>query len=99
MEIFKIKKKFKKGGIHINPDIYWGLSLCVGFVIVLCSVAFGFYLFQKINKGLTTSTDSNAQVQKINKERIDDTLQYFSERENKSTEILNSPAPVVDPSL
>lgn len=99
IKIFKIKKSFKKGGIHINPDIYWGLSLFIAFIVVLFSVIFGFYLFKKINKGLIISTDNNTQVQIINKERIDNVLQYFSERKNKSDEILNSPAPVVDPSL
>jgi len=99
IKIFKIKKSFKKGGIHINPGIYWSLSLFIALIIVLFSAVFGFYLFQKINKGLIMSTDNNTQVQTINKERINSALQYFLERKNKSEEILNSPSPIIDPSL
>ena len=33
------------------------------------------------------------------KERLTKALEYFSERKKKSIEILNSPSPIIDPSL
>ena len=43
--------------------------------------------------------NGNEQVPTINENRVGKVLDYFSERENKSSGILNSPVPVVDPSL
>ena len=98
MKIFKIKKSFKKGGIHINPSIYWGISLCIALVIVTAAIILGFFLFRKISKGLTP-TENSEQIHTISKERIDKVLEYFKKRKLRSAEILNSPSPVVDPSL
>jgi uncharacterized membrane protein len=100
INFFKIKKHFKKGGLHINPDIYWEILLIMAFIIVLLFFSFDFSLFQTINKGFTTSNENaGSQPKTINKDRIDKVLQYFSDREKKSTQVLNSPVPVVDPSL
>ncbi len=100
IKFFKTKKTFKKGGIHINPNIYWGICLGVAFVLVAVAVIFGVLLFKEINKELVTAAENNnTQIQKINTERIENVLNYFKERENESYQILNSPAPVVDPSL
>jgi hypothetical protein len=100
IKFFKTQKSFKKGGMHIHPEIYWGICLCLAFVIIITSIIFGFFLFQKINQTLTATGDNNKiPIPAISKERIDKALDYFSEREKKSAEILNSPAPVVDPSL
>lgn len=99
IKFLKPKKVFKKGGIHINPNIYWGVCVCVGLVIVIASIIFGFYLFKATNKELIVATSNeNTQVQIINKEKIDKVLEYFAEREKKSSQILTSPATVVDPS-
>ena len=38
------------------------------------------------------------QFKTMNKEKIDIALQYFSEREKKSTEIINTASPISDPS-
>jgi len=99
IKIFKTKKSFKKGGLHINPDIYWGLTLAIAFILALIFVIFGFYLFAKINKELTMIEPNNVEVETINKSKIDETLEYFSSREKKSSGIINSPSPVIDPSL
>jgi hypothetical protein len=97
MKIFKIKKSFKKGGIHVNPSIYWGISLSIAFAIILASVILGFFMFKKISGGLMPA-ESTEQIHTISKERIDKVLEYFKERELKSAEILSSPSPVIDPS-
>ena len=44
-------------------------------------------------------TSGGGQTSMVNENRILKALDYFSAREEKSNEILNSPAPVVDPSL
>ena len=100
IEILKIKKSFKKGGFHTNPNISWEFILCMALIVVLASFIFGFYLFKQINEEFVVPiTNTDGQIEMVKKERIEKVLDYFSEREKKSTEILNSPAPIVDPSL
>ena len=95
---FKIKKKFKKGGIHINPNLYWEVSLSFVFILVVGMIVFGYFLFQKTNKDLEATVDNNSNAELISKERIDKALEYFSKRAETSNAILNSPSPIVDPS-
>ncbi len=100
LKIFKNKKSFKKEGFHTNPNISWEFILCIAFALVLASFIFGFYLFKQTNQESTLpAMGGNGQVRAVSKDRILKVLNYFSEREKKSAEILNSPAPIVDPSL
>lgn len=100
IKIFKNKKSFKKGGFHSNPNISWEFVFWAAFVLVLASFVFGFYLFVQINKEfILPTTIKDGQVPIVNKDRIEKVLNYFSEKEKKSAEILNSPSPIVDPSL
>jgi len=99
-KIFKIKRKFRKGGLRVNPDTSWEIIVCVAFVIIIASFIFSFNLFGRVNKEFAAPTgDNSGQIDIVKKERIEKALEYFSEREKKSAEILNSPAPIVDPSL
>ena len=100
IKFFKRKKSFKKGGLGTNPEFFWDILLFLALAIIILSFIFGFILFRKINRDAISAVDSiSEKSQTINKERIDKVLQYFSDREKKSIEILNSSAPVVDPSL
>lgn len=100
IKILKIKKNFKKGGIHTNPSIYWNIIQGVAFFLVVGSFIFSFYLFRKMNKEfISLIENADKQAETISKERIDRVLEYFSSRKNKSDSILNSPSPVIDPSL
>lgn len=100
IEIFKNKKSFKKGGFHTNPDICWEFVLIIAFVLVVLSFVFGFYLFRQVNKEFASlSVDTSERPKTVSKERLEKILEYFSEREKKSTDILNSPSPITDPSL
>lgn len=100
IEIFKKQKHFQKGGFHTNPDICWEIVMYVAFAIVLAVLVFGYYLFGQIDKGFSIEgVDTNAQAKLVNKDRIGKVLQYFTQREEKSMKILNSPSPIVDPSL
>lgn len=101
IEFFKIKKSFKKGGFHTNPNISWGIVLCLALVLIGSFFIFGYYLFTLTDKEFVVldSDIENGQTRIVTKERIDKSLEYFSERVKKSIQILNSPAPIVDPSL
>ena len=99
IKFLKRKKKFKKGGLGIKPDLYWRYILYVTFALILLSCVFGLYLFMKINNESASPVINISGENSIKKERIDKVLEYFSEREKKSIEILNSPSPIVDPSL
>lgn len=100
IKIFKIKKNFRKGGLHTNPDVYWNILQGMALLVVVWSTFFGFSLFSKINKEFTLLRgDVGNQAGTTSKERIDKVLEYFSDRKNKSDGILNSPSPIIDPSL
>lgn len=98
LKMLKPKKKFKKGGIHINPDVYWGISIGVIFLVAISMMIFGYFLFKKTSAELTSTADTSANADAISKERIDKALEYFSKRAENSNTILNSPSPIVDPS-
>ncbi len=93
------KKSFKKGDSGIKPDLYWKYILLTTFILILLSCAFGLYLFIKVDKETTPPEIGLSGQETIKKERLDKVLEYFSEREKKSAQILNSPSPVIDPSL
>lgn len=99
LKFLKKKKKFRKGGSGIKPDLYWKYILWMTFGLIFISCIFGFYLFIKTNKELVVPVVNVDGQGIIKKERIDKVLEYFQERENKSIEILNSPSPIIDPSL
>lgn len=95
----KKKKKFEKGGLGIKPDLYWRYILYMTFILIFLSCAFGLYFFIKTNEEPIIPTISTNRQNTIKKERFDKVLEYFSEREKKSLQILNSPSPIIDPSL
>ena len=99
LNFLKKKKKFKKGGLGIKPDLYWKYILCIAFLLIIFSCAFGLYLFMEINKESVLPVININEQNIVKKERIDKVLEYFSEREKKSLQILNSPSPIIDPSL
>ena len=70
------------------------------FAVIIVAYFFGYRLFLKINKEpLLSGETESGLVQTVKKERIEKSLEYFYERSQKSDQILNSSAPVVDPSL
>lgn len=99
IKFFKKQKKFKKGGLSTNLDIYWKYIFYITLVLIVISSAFGLYLFLKINNKSIVSIANTDIENTIKKERVEKVLEYFSEREKKAIEILNSPSPIIDPSL
>jgi len=99
IDFLKNKKKFKKGGSGIKPDRYWRCIICITFILIVFFLVFGWYFFEQTSRGLTPSISSTSEQEIKEEEKIGKALQYFKIRENKSVEILNSPSPIIDPSL
>lgn len=99
LKFLKIKKKFKKRETLIKPNLYWHYILFVTFLLMIAFCVLGFYLFIKTNNELDFPIIKSDGGEMIQKERVDKFLEYFSEREEKTIEILNAPSFVIDPSL
>lgn len=101
MQINFLKKtnQFKHDMQTINIRKHWTIILYVLFALILCSFVFGFYIFTK--EGQDTSSDINVLTKthnKISREKLQNILNIFSDREKKSAEILNTIPAVMDPS-
>lgn len=96
----KKEKVLKKDNYQLNADFFWKIILYTSFLIILCALVFGFVLFTKTSEGLDLKPEfSSGGTVVVKKERIQKTLEIFSERKNKSMKIINFPSSVVDPSL
>ncbi|MBY0376468.1 hypothetical protein K2P96_00645 [Patescibacteria group bacterium] len=101
LEFFKKKAKvFKKGGFHTNPDVAWEIVVYLALALIIAVLAYSIFFFRDIDKGFSVpDTDVTEQSKAVGKDRIDKVLKFFSDREDKTNQILSSPAPFVDPSL
>ena len=100
LEIFKNKKKFRKGGFHTNPDICWEIVMYTVFAVVTGILIFSFLLFQKtVSSFDVQEVYSTGQATLVTKQKINGAQQYFIERAEKSSQIISSPSPIVDPAL
>lgn len=98
--LFKKENSFKKKDFTFNQIFYWKLAVTLIFFSIIFSFFFGYCFFRRINQETVLPlTNAGQQLPIVNKNRIEKVLNYFSEREKKSNEILNFPSPVVDPSL
>lgn len=99
IKFFKTKKNFKKKNLELNPDFFWKLIVLLVFILILFSFVFGYYLFTESRKDPIFSLEDINKKQAPEIEKTKKVLEYFSTQDKKSLEILNSPSPVVDPSL
>ena len=100
LQFFKKSNSFKKRNSEINPNLFWISIFFAGFFLMLLAFVFGYYLFIKISTGSVLKIDDiSGQVGTLKKEKIEKALEYFSLRKQKTSQILNSPSPVIDPSL
>ena len=100
IEFLKPKKKWKKGGFHTNPNIGWGLVLLVSLALALWALAFGVFLFRQTQREYSPEAPAPSdQIRIVKKARLEKALEYFRARAQISEDILNAPAPVIDPSL
>lgn len=99
IKLFKTKKNFKKKSTEPDPGFYWKLIISLVFVLIVASFVFGYYMFIQVKEDLSALPENFGKKQLIDKKRIDKVFEYFSLREKKSTEIINSFPPTVDPSI
>jgi len=99
-KIFNLKKSFVKKDYNYNIALYWRIIVFVFFVVIIISFIYGFLVFTEINKDSGSPEVNNVDKASQNrKDRIDEVLESFSQKEQKTNVIINSPSPVVDPSL
>jgi hypothetical protein len=100
IKFFKKEKTFKKKNFALNPNLFWELAVGCTLAIVLFAFYFGYNFFMQINQDYILPVASTSrQIPTVDKNRIETDINYFTSRENTSTQILNSPASAVDPSL
>ena len=102
IKFFKREKKFskEKESWWLNINLYWKLTVSFMFAVIIFSSFFGYYFFMKINKESVLETGDTIRRSEIVKlERIEKVLEYFYSRKQKSSQIINSPSPIIDPSL
>ncbi len=102
IKFLKKEKNFTKEreSLWLNINFYWELAVFIMFVVVLLSFSFGYHLFMQTDQEpILETSGASVQVGTVKKERIYKVLEYFSRQNKKSNQILNSPSPVVDPSL
>lgn len=98
-KLFKKHKTFRKGGLHVDPNICWNYILVVSVLITLGAFILGFLLWRDVSREPQDASMTNsAQVEAVSKGRINASLEYFHGRLDKSLKILENSSPVVDPS-
>jgi len=97
---FKKEKHFKKKEFVFNTNSYWQVAVFVSLAIVVSFGVFGYYLFLQTSKeAAPRAVSESGEIPMIKTGSLEKALGYFSERAKKTSQILNSPSPVVDPSL
>ncbi|MFA6520064.1 MAG: hypothetical protein WCT44_00465 [Candidatus Paceibacterota bacterium] len=100
IQLFKKEKHFTKKEFVFNANLYWKIATTLALIIIILSGVFGYRLFKQTNQeGAILNLNESRKTLIIKKDGLEKILNYFSEREKKSNQILNFPAPVVDPSL
>ena len=100
INFFTVQKKFKKESFTIDPNVYWKFVIFLAFIVIFVSFGFSFYLFKDVKTEVNIKTGEYINNNKITKkESIEKVLEYFSIREKKSKDIINSELHIIDPSL
>src|SRR5262249_16227439 len=94
LKLFRLKKIFRKGGLHIDPNVCWDYILFGSFLLIASSFALGLYLFFEVNKQDSLPANTSGLSERISKERIDSTLEYFNMKRDRTLEIIASPSPI-----
>ncbi len=100
IKLLKFKRSFRKSGLKSSPEFLWNMLLLLAFVIISTGAVYGFFLFRKVNIEATPNRGGDViNREAVSKDRINKSLEYFSNRKEKSDKILSLPSPIVDPSL
>ncbi len=92
------KKIFSKEKIQINPDKYWIFVLIFNFLIIVGAFVFGYLMFTDANIELNNE-ESASSKQGINEKNLEEVLNFFEIRKEKSEKIKVSLPEKVDPSI
>ncbi len=99
IKFFKKQKSFKKENFTPNVKLFWMIILIVVFMVLVFSAVFGFYFFKKLDKEAQITEEFGEQLHTVKKVRMQEVLDFFSKKKEKSLDIVNSSSPISDPSL
>ncbi len=100
LDFLKKKNNLKRKDFSFNPALYWEIIFFIGFILVVLASFSGYQLFLDINQESVPQTAStSSKISTVDLGRVNKVLNYFTIREQRSQEILNSPSAVVDPTL
>ena len=100
IKFFKKENNFKKKDFTLNPNFYWKISVIFTFVSIVISFIFGYQLFNQIEgESKAPAVNISEQIPMIKEDRIKSVLFYFTDKEQKSADVLKASSAVVDPSL
>lgn len=100
INFLKIKKNYTKKSFKISPNFYWKIIVSIFFLLLVASFLFSWFVFKKTNiQNELVFERKSEKLSDKEKKKIQEALNYFSEREKKTSEILNSEISVVDPAL
>lgn len=106
-ELKKIAGKFFGNGYRpakageINPRRDWHMILAVFTLIIFSIIAFGLYLYGKINSGsfFTTSRGNELPVETIDRSELKKIIGFYAAKNQSFQEAKTKKQEVVDPSL
>ncbi|MFA5840981.1 MAG: hypothetical protein WC847_01765 [Candidatus Paceibacterota bacterium] len=100
IEFFKKENNFKKKDFNLNPNFYWKIAVIFTFLCMALIFFFAYRLFSQIEgESVLPIASINGQIPMVKESRMHNALFYFTEKEQKSAEILIAPFAIVDPSL
>ena len=99
INFFKPKNNFKKKRIEPNPNFYWKIAVLCTLILMVCVFGFGYYMFTMVNDEAPYSSETTIKKEPVEKERLEKILDYYAAKNKKLNQIINTDAPVVDPSL
>ncbi len=92
------KRIFSKEKIQINPDKYWIFVLIFNFLIIVSAFVFGYFMFTNASIELNTE-EPVSNKQGVNEKKLEEVLNFFEIRKEKSEKIILAPLEKVDPSI
>jgi hypothetical protein len=100
LNFLKKKKVYKKNRFKLSASSYWRIILGLFFLLLILAVFLGLNTYERVEGELVFSMgDTNNRIEKDKKNKVNEVLNYFKTREEKTKEILNSGSIIIDPSL
>lgn len=102
LNLLKKKKNnnLKKINYLINPKFYWRFVLFLICSMLLFSTLFGIYIYGESIADFNLSPENFVgYTEKVKKDRVENVLNLYSEKEKRVNDILENKEFLVDPSL